>query len=366
MRQNTIKPMVSGIVALLFLAPLLQGPASADRGGIPFGAVRYHEDAQNAIAAWNGKEEVLILSTDIRAEQSGKLLEMLPLPTIPSKITQGDSQQFKTFLSLFNAKLKPLTTKSTLRTAGDLPGGNSSSVQILFQQSVGAHNLTVAKVNDCDHYAEWVRGFAVQNGVVNYSIGTEMNQSVKEHLDRGISIFVFDIVEVGPDLRSQDPLVYRFNTSRFYYPMAITAASSGNNGGTYPEVNLFMLVDGRIPESEANFFAMRQGRGFKERIQFSQSELGKVSPDIGSLFKDGAFAAHLYTKGGLFIDDNWKSFQDVIIQRSQVQWSVPSNKIGPEDVSLEGAQGLFLTCFLPTLMVSIVMTMLYIRLKKHW
>ncbi len=364
-RQTGMKRIVLGIVAILFIVPPLQMPAAADRGGIPLGTVGYREDAQNAIAAWNGKEEVLVLSTDLRADKAGKLLEMLPLPSAPGKISQGDRQQFKTFISLFNSKILALPSEDR-GFGGSRLGGNQSSVQILFQQSIGVHNLTVAKVNDTAHFAEWVRGFAAQSGVADYSIGEEMNSSVRAHLARGICFFVFDVVEVGPELRSLDPLVYRFNTSRLYYPMEITAASYGNNGGDFPNVNLFLLVDGSIDPDCADFYAMRQGKGFKERIEFNQSELRRVSPDIQPLFKDGALAAHLYTTGGVFSNDRWKSFEDVVILRGQVRWSDPSGKMGPEDVSLEGAQGLFLTCFLPTLMVAVIMTMILFRLRKHW
>jgi hypothetical protein len=357
--------MVSGLVVCLLFAPLLPAPASADRGGIPFNGVRYREDAQNAIAAWNGREEILILSTDLGASENGKLLEMLPLPAAPSSIAQGDREQFETFVKIFNSKLPP-ARKSPSGFGDTRAAGNGTAVTIIFQQSIGVHDLTVAQVNDCAHFADWVRGFATASGLADYSIGPEMNLSVREHLERGISYFVFDVVEVGTETRSLDPLVYRFNTSFLYYPMAITAASFGNNGGHYPIVNLFMLVDGKIPAAAANFTPMRRGKGFNERVEFSREELGRVSSDIRSLFTDRALACQLYTNAGHFADNNWMTFEDVVITRSEVQWLDPSSRFGTGDVTVDTSQGVFLTCFLPTLLLSVVMITVIYRIRKQW
>jgi hypothetical protein len=365
MALRSLKGPVPALLALLMLATCLQVPAAADRGGIPLGGAWYREDAQNAIAAWNGREEVLLLSTDLRSERPGRLLEMLPLPSAPSCIMKGDRQQFLTFIELFNQKIELLpggdnSGQGGLRSPGAAPD-NASAVSILFKQSIGAHNLTVARVDDCDGFAGWVRAFADQSGVTEYSVGAELLEGVERQLADGICHFVFDVVETGPEVRSQDPLVYRFNTTRLYYPMEITAASYGNNGGDYPRVNLFLLVDGMIDPKSAEFFAMKRGRGFGERIAFNQSELRSVSADIQSLFEGGALAAHLFTTGGVFEQDRWESFEDVVILKSQVEWSkTPGNEDLWELSSMpDGVR--FLTCFSPILLAFIATGAIVLR-----
>ena len=60
-------------------------PGFADRGSIPWGdwdlqnLPEIYEPAQNAIIAWNGKEEILVLTTDLRSSKPTKVLEVLPL-----------------------------------------------------------------------------------------------------------------------------------------------------------------------------------------------------------------------------------------------------------------------------------------------
>jgi hypothetical protein len=363
MPPSSLKRLVPCLVALLFLLPLFPTPASADRGAIPEGRLRYHEDAQNAIAAWNGREEVLMLTTDIGASDDGRLLEMLPLPSVPTKISLGNATQFGKFVDLFNAKVDALDARKAAK-AGARSASITSHVEVIFHQGIGAHDITVAWINDPDIFAWWVRNLALKNGFNDYFVTEEMKAGVRDHLMRGISVFVFDILNVTPDVKSQDPVIYRFPTTRLYYPMAITAASYGNNGGRYPVVNLFLLVNGRIPPAGANFFALSRGRGFDETVGFSQDELGNVSPEISSLFRDGAQAAHLYSTGGFFEKDNWKKFQDVVIPRSRILWS--DGSVRPQSVYLEGGKGAFLTGLVPAMLLCAVGFLVLFRERKQW
>ena len=50
----------------------------ADRGMLPISDVSVYGPGQKAIIAWNGDEEILILSTDVRADSDSKVLEILP------------------------------------------------------------------------------------------------------------------------------------------------------------------------------------------------------------------------------------------------------------------------------------------------
>jgi hypothetical protein len=356
--------LVLGIVGLILLGPLVPGQASADRGAFPEDRLRYHEDAQNAIAAWNGREEVLLLTTDLRADGNGKLLELLPLPSVPTSITMGDKKQFSDFVEMFNAKVKAVDALKAPKARAR--SGEDDSVQVLFQRSLRAHNITVARVLDLDHFTAWVYKLAVEGGLKKYVVTDEMRAGIRDHLARGINVFVFDIVEVGPEPASQDPVIYRFKTDRLYYPMAITAASYGNNLGRYPTVNLFMLVDGSIAADGARFFALERGRGFNESLRFNQSEIGAVSPEMRSLFRDGARAARLYSTGGYFEKDNWKRFEDVSIPRYRVEWLHPAEKYGPSSSKAEAPEGAFLTGFLPTLLLCVVGITVAYRVKRHW
>ena len=79
------------VLVVSILLPLVY----ADRGGLPIvPGVSIYEPGQKAIVAWNGNEEILILSTDVRASEQTMVLEILPLPSKP-EIGGGSFQSFQ-------------------------------------------------------------------------------------------------------------------------------------------------------------------------------------------------------------------------------------------------------------------------------
>jgi hypothetical protein len=65
---------------VLFCCVLIAAPFTlADRGMIAaYPDVSVYEPGQKAILAWNGREEVMILSTDVKANNNTKALEIVP------------------------------------------------------------------------------------------------------------------------------------------------------------------------------------------------------------------------------------------------------------------------------------------------
>jgi hypothetical protein len=69
--------------------------AQADRRAIPFRpGVTIFEPTQRALMAWNGEEEILVLSTDLRASSATKVLEVMPFPTEP-RVKKGDGGEWR-------------------------------------------------------------------------------------------------------------------------------------------------------------------------------------------------------------------------------------------------------------------------------
>ena len=79
--------------------------AYADRGSIPFVPnVRIFEPNQRAMIAWNGEEEMLLLSTDLRASARTKVLEVLPLPSEP-EVKKGEIEAFRKAVRIINSRI---------------------------------------------------------------------------------------------------------------------------------------------------------------------------------------------------------------------------------------------------------------------
>ena len=75
---------------LALLSLLFVSVARADRGSIPFKPhVQIFEPTQRAMIAWDGREEILVLSTDLRASEPTKVLEVILLGVVLLIVSPG-------------------------------------------------------------------------------------------------------------------------------------------------------------------------------------------------------------------------------------------------------------------------------------
>jgi len=136
----------------------------ADGGMIPWPPeVELDQSAQNAIIGWNREEEIIILSIDLESSISSTVLRIIPLPAEPSEIKEGSFESFENLADIMNEKLGTGNWKYTGERETLAPG-DEAGVEIVFQEQIGAHDITVAKVNDLDYFLNWVQDFAEGKG----------------------------------------------------------------------------------------------------------------------------------------------------------------------------------------------------------
>jgi hypothetical protein len=218
----------SSLVALAIV--LTAQPAWADRGSIPFKpGVRIFEPNQRAMIAWNGKEEILVLSTDLRASQPTKVLEVIPLPAEP-KVSKGDVEVFRKATELINRKLAaPRLAKGRGRNAfGGAMGAPRPAGEVTFHKKIGAHDISVTHVLDSRGFVAWVEKYLRKQGVDTPTIPEGLKTVVGEYLKDKFQWFVFDVVELGVGPVTNDAIQYRFASECVYYPLRITRTEEGD------------------------------------------------------------------------------------------------------------------------------------------
>ena len=211
------------------------GSAQADRGAIPFRPeVTIFEPNQRALVAWNGEEEILVLSTDLRASQATKVLEVMPFPAEP-QVKKGDVAVFRRAVKLINSKVAPpppmlaqYTRGTMAATAAAPPPG-----EITFHERIGAHDVAVARVVSGDGFVEWVNDYLKRASVDNPVIPPRLRRVIQEYLDDGFCWFAFDEVSLESRFRTLEALQYRFESSALFYPVKI---SRNNRGQTSMEL----------------------------------------------------------------------------------------------------------------------------------
>jgi len=224
--------------AALVLVLLLVCAASADRGQIWPVPMKWSEDAQKGIILSNGEEQVLILSTVLKAEISSPVLEFIPFPSEPAVFpVEGDP---------FGAVEKLLAEKKIgMRIYGKGRNGGETvsvpSVAVTWEGKIGPHEITVIRIDDPAGFSDWVSGFFSRK---NIQVEADLSGIVKiagDYTERGYRYFVFHLVHAGPDAALVDPLAYRFASGSLYYPLK-TSNIVGGNG----VIDLVLLLPGSL------------------------------------------------------------------------------------------------------------------------
>ena len=271
------------LLGVVFLTIVSQR-AIADCGGIPFKpqAVIFEPD-QRALIGFNGHEEILLLSADLRVSEPTKILQVLPLPNEP-KVTKGDFEVFVKATNLINSKLRRPMPAGHLGGGGGMGGMGMAfsppAGEVTFHDKIGSHELSVTHVLDHRGFLDWVEGYLRKAGVDNPTIPQPMKAVVAEYLRDRFQWFVFDVVEMGNEVKTKEAIQYRFPTRSLYYPLRITRSEEGDTKVRLlvlsPElVRLPHLVGGRV-------------RLAHEPIQITPKELRSLgSDDLAALVKGG-------------------------------------------------------------------------------
>jgi hypothetical protein len=257
----------------------LAGQALADCGSIPFRpGVRIFEPKQRALIAFNGQKEILLLSTDLRASERTKVLEVLPLPSEP-KVTKGSVETLTKATQLINAALlRPKVAAGNFGGMGGMAGPRPAG-EITFHEKIGAHEISVAHVLDRRGFVRWVNNYLRQAGVEKPAIPPAMEAVVAEYLQERFRWFVFDVVELGTETITKDAIQYQFSTRQLYFPLRITRAEEGET-----TVQLLVLSPRLLRRPVVGGIRVRL---MHEPVHVRQEQLKDLDADIAAMFASG-------------------------------------------------------------------------------
>ena len=261
--------MIAGLFIVLFLfnAQALY----ADRGSIPLNPnVKIFEPKQRAMIAWNGTEEILILSTDMSASAKTKVLEIIPFPSEPV-VKNSDVKIFREAMKLINQKLQERPDQ-TMQEEGQEDTRGSPAGEVTFHRVIEAHDIMVIHVLDVNSFVAWVERYFSAYGVKNPKIPEEIKTVVDEYLKEGFLWFVFDVVSLDEAPTTNEAVQYRFKTESLFYPLRITRTEEG-------ETSIELLVLTQRPL--INFPGISI-----EEIQLPYEPIGMSSKEVRGLNED--------------------------------------------------------------------------------
>ncbi|XOA43077.1 MAG: DUF2330 domain-containing protein [Candidatus Nealsonbacteria bacterium] len=268
---------------LILIFPVL---VFADGGMIPWPPdVHLDQSAQNAIVAWNGDEEIIILSINIESSANTTALRIIPLPSNPSEIKEGTFESFERLIEIMNEKIEA-DRKQYLGLGDKEAQVPATGIEITFQKRIGAHDITVVKVNDLDYFLDWVRDFAKNKGFQQKEISSEFKEGVANYLKKDIKYFVFDVIEAGQEKESIKPLIYSFENDFLYYPILISGISEISESRA--EINLFLITKKEVKFTNIpySYYGHYWFSSYGYPVELTKKELEEISQEIADLFEE--------------------------------------------------------------------------------
>ena len=287
-----------GFLVMALVASLLGSAVWADCGSVPFRSplsvkrllalellpdgqknvkfdpldVVVYEPGQRGIILWNGEEQILLLSTELRTSVPTSLLEVIPFPTEPT-VRLGD---FATFEKMQRLVMEKSMWK--VASGGGVPSAQAieDAARITFYEKMGAHDLTVVNVLNADYFQQWVERFLRDQGTETVAIEPEFLQVIGNYVARGYRWFVFDTIDVAGDVRSHEPVEFRFRTDQLYYPLEISTREHGKT-----KVDLLLVTPEPLKGFDELTFAVRK----EKSLSLTHEELLTVSEDWAGFMK---------------------------------------------------------------------------------
>jgi hypothetical protein len=279
-------PLRLPYAAALLAAAMLFTPASADMGQIhvSLAGVTVSESAQKAIILSNGKEEVLILGTELAASKKTAVVRFIPFPAEP-KVALAPKGVFDRLAGLV-AKYK-LQYVHTFHSKGGPATIGKSGVEVRFSAKLGSHDITVIRVRDASQLRAWANGYFKKMGLPTAKSYREAETIVADYVARGIDWFVVDSVKLSPDKRIVEPVAYRFASTSLYYPLKDT-----NTFGGKGEIELFVVAPSTLcaPGSDT-FFA--SGDAWNEGDMAVEESGRRAGPCLGMALSKASTSAML-------------------------------------------------------------------------
>jgi len=241
--------MAGRFLATVLALAGLGGYALGDRGHfvVPSGGkpqAYLFDEGQQAIIVWDGKQETLVLSTNLRASEDAVDVEFLPLPSKPSEVKQAPPDIFNVIEKIIRAHAPPAFPRGISQGTGGgrtkgMAAGRPAVVVVMYAK-IGAHDITVARVDDFSGFRGWIKRFLEQRGLAGGGWANRaegLRKLVGEYLSDGYRYFVFDVIQLERSVRSVEPIIYRFASRRLYYPLRVSEYSTGRT-----KINLFLIT----------------------------------------------------------------------------------------------------------------------------
>ncbi|HLA85474.1 MAG TPA: hypothetical protein VJL29_11825 [Thermoguttaceae bacterium] len=240
----------------------------------------FNEPRQNGVIAWNGKEEILILSTDENSTVAGggAALSVLPLPGKPVSIMPASTKAFEDAVAMIQRKLSTV-----------------AKGQVMLEAKIGTHNIFVWKLDSPDDFAKQVRAYIKEKyaGKADAMVTEDAEKVIKQYFAEGFRYFAFDLSFMTEKPETKVAIAYRFESPYVYYPLVVSRI--GGTGTT--RVTLAVFTPGLLH----NFKGLRheEVKVFGDKsVEVTAADLEPIDAELAKLMGSSPFVGRIFTITG--------------------------------------------------------------------
>ena len=210
---------ISTIIFILCIA----GPPLFSGSGVmtPDTGLYISQPLQRILIAFNGEEEMLVLSNVLVGNKSERVLRFIPLPSKPQVSIANEDifAQTSNLLKFYNPQFISCYQ-------GDHKPDKGSGIQLLQYPQTIPEEISVLEVNDINHFAGLLEEY-IAAGNLSTNSSTSDQQIIEDYINRGFRFFVFDTAVVHQEGQLIQPVVYKFKTGRLFYPLGTLNSLKG-------------------------------------------------------------------------------------------------------------------------------------------
>ncbi|MGA1792600.1 MAG: DUF2330 domain-containing protein [Thermoplasmatota archaeon] len=312
---------VTVVIAVLVLTAIIPG-VKGDGCYIPVKPSEVFESGQNAIIAWDGEVERLYLSVNIYADKETTGFHVVPFPSMP-EITLGSLSIFENHTRVLHGFEDRYYEGDG--TTGDSNWGGRSGVEIVFQEVIGEHDVTVIRVNDVENFKGEMMKIVEEIGIDLRSWPEELNRIITNYTLDGCNYFSVDNYPIYKDEKTVDPLVYEFETDHLFFPLEISSMLDGDS-----LIRLALFTDPGIPLDRTTLYDLPR-RYYPYGGLVPNDILDEIDADLAKMFPGGAY--HEYVEFELPLS---RVRGDLSIGRDDIiSWEVHTNRLVNKDMGWE-------------------------------
>jgi hypothetical protein len=254
------------------------------------GAGFFQEGIQQAAVAWNGKEEIIILTTKqlYPDGNGGAVVSFFPLNGKPKDIYEGEPKVFGKVLEkieeIADAKIPNWRKEYRDEQNGRLDGGD---FKVLIQKDIGSHHIAAIEVldKDIDSFYTKLQEYIVKNfGDDAAAYIDEDAKKVFEHYikDLNFKYFAIDIQEINQDKdkkqKEKEAIAYHFESKQLYFPLYISKL--GGTGKT--QVQLAVIT----PDKKLTLTGHNTLGFYTPSVKMSEDDIKGIDENFFKLMSD--------------------------------------------------------------------------------